>query len=230
MSLKQKKEPAKKIKINCDVKDSIPLSKLEPFQGDLKSLANEDFLRLKKEILETGFAFPIYVWKSGKRSFIIGGHQRVRVLTKMKEEGYEIDQIPVVYIKADTIEIAKRRILQDISQYGKIEKEGLQKFITENNFNFDEILTSFRLPEIDMIDFTKVMTATEEKQTAESEWTGMPEFSQESKESFRHIIVHFNSNEDAEKFFKKIGQEYTEKTKSIWFPQQENMDSESKRY
>lgn len=62
------------------------------------------------------------------------------------------------------------------------------------------------------------------------EWEGMPEFKQEDKDSFRNVIVHFDSEEDAAEFFKLIGQNDTGKTKTVWFPPQERMDTESKRY
>lgn len=52
------------IKISCSTKDYLPLDTLVEFQGDLKSLSEENYQKLKSEILQTGFAFPIYVWKS----------------------------------------------------------------------------------------------------------------------------------------------------------------------
>ncbi len=58
----------------------------------------------------------------------------------------------------------------------------------------------------------------------------MPEFTQEDKTSFRHIVVHFNSNEEVDNFFKAIGQSHTDKTRSIWYPDQENMDTDTRRY
>jgi hypothetical protein len=65
---------------------------------------------------------------------------------------------------------------------------------------------------------------------ASAEWLGMPDFSQEDKRSFRHIIVHFDNEEDCKKFFNLIDQNDTGETKSIWFPPQDRMDTESKRY
>jgi hypothetical protein len=65
---------------------------------------------------------------------------------------------------------------------------------------------------------------------AEEEWKGMPEFDQQDKNSFRHIIVHFETQSDVDEFSRLIGQNLTDKTKSIWHPQQIRMDTESKRY
>lgn len=52
-------------------------------------------------------------------------------------------------------------------------------------------------------------------------WVDMPEFEQEDERSFRKLIVHFENAEDAASFFRIIGQEVTDKTKTIWFPAHE---------
>ena len=79
------------------------------------------------------------------------------------------------------------------------------------------------------IDDVSVFDMNEEKRW-EKEWEGMPEFEQDDKTSFRHVIVHFENNDDVAEFFSIIGQSHTDQTKSIWFPEQENMDTEAKRY
>lgn len=50
------------------------------------------------------------------------------------------------------------------------------------------------------------------------EWVGMPEFVQEDQEPFEFIKVCFICEEDRKKFAKLIGQNVTEKTKTIWYP------------
>jgi len=49
-------------------------------------------------------------------------------------------------------------------------------------------------------------------------WVGMPEFTQENNPPFKKIIVSFRNKEDYDEFSKLIGQNLTEKTKSIWHP------------
>lgn len=49
-------------------------------------------------------------------------------------------------------------------------------------------------------------------------WKGMPEYEQEDKETYKTLYVHFRNKEDYEEFAKMIGQNLTEKTKSIWHP------------
>ena len=51
-------------------------------------------------------------------------------------------------------------------------------------------------------------------------WKQMPEFTQENKNSFKKITMKFKTKDDYESFSKIIGQDITEKTKSIWHPEQ----------
>lgn len=52
----------------------------------------------------------------------------------------------------------------------------------------------------------------------ETEWMGMPEFHQEDTSSFQGIKIHFRNENDRLEFEKLIGQKFTNKTKSAWFP------------
>lgn len=143
------------IRISCSTKDYLPLDSLVEFQGDLKSLSDENYQKLKSEILQTGFAFPIYVWQSKDGiNYILGGHQRTRTLRKLQKEGHEIPLIPCVLIEAENIKQAKRRIVQDVSQYGHVEKEGLYEFMNgESELGLDDLKNSFDLPGIDLDSF-----------------------------------------------------------------------------
>ena len=51
-----------------------------------------------------------------------------------------------------------------------------------------------------------------------SQWQDMPEFTQEANEAYRTVTMKFRSKEDYDEFSQKIGQEVTDKTKSIWHP------------
>ena len=51
------------------------------------------------------------------------------------------------------------------------------------------------------------------------EWEGMPEFIQEKKEDcYRKITIRFRNEDDYQEFSKLIGQNLTERTKSVWYP------------
>jgi hypothetical protein len=138
----------KAIKIRCSGSRNVDVDELVEFQGGLKDLPQENFERLKKEIIETGFAFPIYVWKKGADECIIAGHQRVRTLKTLRRLGYSVPAIPVVDIVADSEREAKRRVLQDASQYGVVNEDGFAEFLHASEFDLDFARDSFRLPDI----------------------------------------------------------------------------------
>lgn len=184
----------KKIRVACDVKDHLPVGELVPFQGDLKSLAEEDYKKLRSEILTTGFAFPINVWKSDK-NYIVSGHQRVRTIKYMEKEGYEIPPLPVVYIEAKTIKEAKRRVLQDVAQYGRVESQGIYEFMSEADLTFEDLNQSFRLPDINMEDFELEFF----KDSSDSGSVGSTELSQSDFETLKQKCPSCNFEFDSRK-------------------------------
>lgn len=52
-------------------------------------------------------------------------------------------------------------------------------------------------------------------------WRGMPEFKQEDNGPYRQVIVSLEDEQAVKDFFKLIGQSYTDKTKSVWFPERQ---------
>ena len=64
---------------------------------------------------------------------------------------------------------------------------------------------------------------------AGAHWTGMPQF-ENPNNCFRKIIVNFASQADVDEFFRRIGQEGTELTRSIWYPHVERRDLEAQRW
>jgi len=62
------------------------------------------------------------------------------------------------------------------------------------------------------------------------EWVGMPEFDQQNKKPFKEIIVRFETENDYLDFQKKLNQQLTLKTKSIWHPFKSHWGVERKVY
>jgi len=139
----------KKIRITCKGADELPLESFENFQGGLKSLSEVSFKKLKREILERGFSFPVHVWKDRKKNKILDGHQRIRTLIIMASEGYKIPPIPVVYVDAKDEAEAKLKVLSGASQYGKVDRQGLYEFIEMGELELDEVTQVIELPSVD---------------------------------------------------------------------------------
>lgn len=255
------------IKIKCKTSDTASLDELVNFQGKLKKLSEESYLRLKSSILDLGFSFPVFVWKDRNKMMIIDAHQRVECLKRMRTEGYIIPQLPIVWIEAMDKKEAAKMVLAATSQYGEVQVDGLHSFMEEFKLEMPDLVNAFKFPEVDFESFQltyfhkpappvvigesipAAVTApphilrpagnpSSPPQVAVSptpsspveHWKGMPEFAQGDETSFRHVIVHFVDEAGVKEFFKAIGQKDTGKTKSVWFPPQERMDTESKRY
>ena len=151
---------SKWIRITCKGFAAIPYTELIPFQGQLKELADEDYKKLKTEILNLGFSEPVSVWQDGGKNYLLNGHQRHSTIKRMVEQdGYTIGPIPISGVEAGCIAEAKRKVLAFTSQYGKMTPQGLYDFSIDAGIAPDEIKNRFRFPEIDLdkwdLDFFK---------------------------------------------------------------------------
>lgn len=127
------------IEIKCSGDNFLALEELENFQGNLKDLSEDNYRKLKAQILQHGFMVPFFVWKSEGRNYILDGHQRETVLSRMKKEGEDLPEaFPVVYVEAKSLKDAKAKLLAINSQYGKMTEAGLFDFV-KADFDFSEL-------------------------------------------------------------------------------------------
>jgi len=143
-----------RINVKCQTKDTLALSDLEEFQGDLKERTDTDKERLTSSIKDFGFSFPFFVWHDEKeiKNWVIDGHGRMEVLSLLESEGYEIPLLPVIYIKAKSKDEAKSLLLHANSLYGETNREELLALIEECGANIDDL--SF--PEFNLDDITQI--------------------------------------------------------------------------
>lgn len=139
----------KAISIKCTGAKNYKLDELVEFQGNLKDLSEENYNKLKREILNHGFSEPVSVWEHEGKNYLLNGHQRFRVLTGMKAEGYFVPPIPASVVQADDITQAKEKVLALTSQYGEITDTGLYEFMNESGIDLS-YLEDLRFPEIDL--------------------------------------------------------------------------------
>jgi len=118
----------KMIEIKCKGADTLPIDRILEFQGGLKELSKENEKKLRNSILKFGFIAPLFLWDDHGEWRLLDGHQRLKTLLKMREEGYDIPLLPVDYIEADSEEDAKRKLLHITSQYGEFTADGFENF------------------------------------------------------------------------------------------------------
>lgn len=145
---------AKIIRIECKGHGVISLSEIEPIQGELKSLSSSGYDKLKNQILMHGFSAPFFLWKNPKKEkwSICDGTQRFRVLSELKNQGYEIPKLPYVEIFAKSELEAKKKLLSYVSQFGKVDRQGLYQYIMDSEIDVAD-LEDFDLPEVDLSQF-----------------------------------------------------------------------------
>jgi ParB-like chromosome segregation protein Spo0J len=141
------------LRIACTGAGSLPFKTLKNFQGGLKSLTRANYRKLRAQ-LEDGFSFPVAVWQAPDgKTYIIDGHQRLRVVKRMAREGWTIPDLPVVFVEAGTVEEARRKLVAGASQYGEIDEESLYEFIEEFEIDLDYVMELARFPEVDLDEF-----------------------------------------------------------------------------
>ena len=129
----------KKIKVTCDGTDYVDYKTLVPLQGDLKVISDDNLQKLKNSIVKYGFTAPAFIWKSGKKLYIVDSHSRVKALDSLFADGYVIPDIPIVYIKAKDKKEAKEKLLQITSTYGEFTQDGLADFILDAGLDISEL-------------------------------------------------------------------------------------------
>ena len=74
------------LKVNCKGTAEISLDDINLIQGDLKSLSEKNFNKLKGQMLTHGFIVPFFVTKIEEKFFLLDGHQRFRVISELVEK------------------------------------------------------------------------------------------------------------------------------------------------
>lgn len=144
-----------KVVISSGVKDTLPLAYLNNLQGDLKELPEENYKKLKSSILKHGFLYPLFVWEdpSDAKIYLIDGTQRFKTLLRMKDEGYSIPQLPVIFIEAADRLDAKAKLASAASQYGLFTEGGIKEFFSD--LNFSDVMGEITIPKFEFANILK---------------------------------------------------------------------------
>jgi ParB-like chromosome segregation protein Spo0J len=138
--------PKKQIKIKCKAADMLAIDDLVEFQGKLKKITKPNLEKLKSSILKKGFIAPFFIWDNAGDKKLLDGHQRLKALFDLKQEGYDIPLLPVAYVEADNEKDAKEKLLSIASQYGDFNKHELVEWF--DNID-EEIKNDLRLMNLD---------------------------------------------------------------------------------
>lgn len=126
----------KEIKSRILANKLVDLDYLHAFQGESKDLSLENYEKLRRLLITDGFSFSCHAWESDGKAWIIDGHQRLAVLRTLRDEGYSIPKISCTFIEAKDRREAKKLVMMAISQYGKLNRFGFEKFIGTDSYDF----------------------------------------------------------------------------------------------
>lgn len=142
----------KTLRIACEALAVADLDSFIEFQGELKVLLEPEKKALRAQIETQGYSFAAHCWRHDGKLFLLDGHQRMRVIRSMREDGWVIPPLPYSLVLADSYSQAKRKLLAAASQYGKVQESGLAEFIKDIEIKPIEI-AEFRFPEINLPTF-----------------------------------------------------------------------------
>ncbi len=143
----------KTLRISCQGHFEVDLDDMNPLQGDLKDLDEASYEKLRNSILEFGITFPFFVWTNKKKIYTLDGHQRDRVLKRMRDdEGFIIPPLPADLIEAENVKEAKAKIVLNNSRYGRMDEDSLAKFIKDSELNLEQIISTMQIPDIKLAD------------------------------------------------------------------------------
>lgn len=190
----------KTVIVKSEIEKRLSLAHLVPLQGELKALSPERAKKLRNSILKMGFIYPLFVWENPATAeiLILDGHQRCKVLNQLKEEGYSIPQLPVIFIEADNIQDAKLKLGAAASQFGEFTEQGIADFFAD-----------FDLGELDMVQMPFLEGPSLLEQDDESQTVTVSEHEREIKNSSKEIDLDEFENFDHE--CPKCGFEFNDK-------------------
>ena len=201
-----------------NVKQSA-LNKLLPYKDNPRKHTERQVLQIADSISEFGFVNPILI---DEKNMILAGHGRFLAAQKL-----ELETVPVVIVdnltedQKTALVIADNKIAMNSTWDESLLWDQIRK-LSDKGFNLDVLA----FDEMEILPMTDPNTVIDPL----AEWENMPEYSQEDQLAFKTVYVHFKNEQDYKDYQNFIGQPMTHKTKSIWYPEQKNMDTESKRY
>jgi hypothetical protein len=213
------------MKIKCTHKELLPVGEvlLKQNPNNPNKHTKEQIQRLAKIIDFQGQRSVVII--SNRSGKITKGHA---TLLAIEHLGWEKIAVDFQDYNTEAEEYAHMTSDNEIGRWSELNVDKFLEDIKTLDLGDIDLLGLKELPQLSIEDF--VNGGEIDKLNHDEHWLDMPEFDQKDKNGFHSIIVNFENEDDYQEFAKLINQKLTPKTKSIWFPAQERMDTESRRY
>ncbi len=118
------------IQIKCEASSMAKVTDMVPFQGQLKTRTEKDIAGLAETLLKDGLLMPFALWQDGDVLRILDGHGRYEAIAHiaLQDPSVLLQEYPCIKVQASSEEEARKALLQIVSVYGKISREGVIKF------------------------------------------------------------------------------------------------------
>lgn len=181
---------------------------LVPYATNARTHTKAQIAQLAASIREWGWTNPILIDDAG---MVIAGHGRVLAALEL-----QLADVPVA-VASGWSDAQKRAYVLADNQLAlnagwdmallRSELEGLREW------GFDVELIGFDAPD-----------------EQSEHWDGMPEFALEDKRAHRSLHCHFKDQAALDEFAQLVGKTITEKTRTLWFPDEPDEVLLDKRY
>lgn len=199
----------------------IEIDKIIPYHNNPRK--NQAIDKVASSLSEYGFQQPIVV---DKNMVVIVGHTRLQGAKKIGMEKVPVLIADLDEAKAKAYRIADNRLSEDSAWDYDLLKAEID-ILKEINFDINEL--GFEEQELETIIFQENHDS-KEWLDHEEHWQDMPSFEHTNIDAFRSLTVHFGNKEDVDTFFQLIKQDYTDKTKYVWFPKIQKNVVKDKQY
>lgn len=135
----------KSVKVKCKGTGLAELDKLKDFQGKVKTIPRSKLDRLKQSITTHGFKAPFFVWEERGRLHLIDGHQRRKALIELRDEGWEMPELPFIRIEASSKADAAEKLMLISSQYGEINPGEVLRFAKDGEVDLAEVYANLMI-------------------------------------------------------------------------------------
>ena len=200
--------------------ETVPVASLKPHPKNYRKHLPAQLKHLCESISQHGLYRNIVV---SKDSTILAGHG---VIEAVKQLGFTEVQVIRLNVSAES-EIALKVLTGDneISNLADVDELALLNLLRDIEVGDELLGTGFDAQGLDAL-----FQSSSPREFAEDAWAEMPEFTQDDQMPHRQIIVSFNSAENVAAFERLTKMNIGPKTKSVWFPPEEDVSTISHVY
>lgn len=137
------------IKIECQGATTVNIDELNELHH-FKTMTDDHYAHARNSITELGFSFPFFVWiDANGTKWAVDGNSRLKVLKRMRDEGYVIPDLPADIINAKDKTEAKKKLIAAESRYADPSEGEFAAFLSEDNIEIEDVEAFMDIPDID---------------------------------------------------------------------------------